>query len=98
LKSAPHPDRCAVDLSPQERGEVKKQGSVLGLVDQRLLLDPGHHGAQLGADFLDLVGVASGRGCLERGWPTLFSSIQSRVNLPDWMSLSTRFISALVSA
>src|SRR5277367_5129390 len=38
------------------------------------------------------------RVALNEVWLTLFSSIQSRVNLPDWMSLSTRFISALVSA
>ena len=37
------------------------------------------------------------RVALNEVWPTLFSSIQSRVNLPDWMSLRTRFISALVS-
>src|SRR6187455_1674550 len=37
------------------------------------------------------------RVALNEVWLTLFSSIQSRVNLPDWMSASTRFISALVS-
>ena len=34
---------------------------------------------------------------LNEVWLTRFSSIQSRVNLPDWMSPSTRFISAFVS-
>src|SRR5690606_39486545 len=38
------------------------------------------------------------RIALKLVWPTLFSSIQSRVKRPDWMSPSTRFISALVSA
>src|SRR3954465_12285380 len=37
------------------------------------------------------------RVALNEVWLTLFSSIQSRANLPDWMSESTRFISALVS-
>src|SRR5579871_2908769 len=37
------------------------------------------------------------RVALNEVWLTRFSSIQSRVNLPDWMSSSTRFISALVS-
>src|SRR6476620_4144750 len=37
------------------------------------------------------------RVALNEVWLTLFSSIQSRANLPDWMSLRTRFISALVS-
>ncbi len=37
------------------------------------------------------------RVALNEDWLTLFSSIQSRANLPDWMSSSTRFISALVS-
>src|SRR5882672_5279180 len=37
------------------------------------------------------------RVALNEVWLTLFSSIQSRANLPDWMSSSTRFISALVS-
>ena len=40
---------------------------VLALVDQGLLLDPGHHGAQLGADLLDLVGVVEAAGGLEAG-------------------------------
>ena len=34
---------------------------------------------------------------LKLGWPALFSSTQSRAKRPDWMSSSTRFISALVS-
>src|SRR5712671_721778 len=38
------------------------------------------------------------RVALNEVWLTLFSSIQSRANFPDWMSSSTRFISALVSA
>src|SRR5882724_6681134 len=38
------------------------------------------------------------RVALNEVWLTLFSSIQSRANLPDWMSLSTRFISFLVSS
>src|SRR6187401_2581027 len=38
------------------------------------------------------------RVALNEVWLTLFSSIQSRVNLPDWMSASTRFISALVAS
>src|ERR1700690_3112083 len=37
------------------------------------------------------------RVALNEVWLTLFSSIQSRANLPDWMSSSTRFISFLVS-
>src|SRR6266446_6738029 len=37
------------------------------------------------------------RVALNEVWLTLFSSIQSRANFPDWMSSSTRFISALVS-
>src|SRR3954453_17923934 len=38
------------------------------------------------------------RVALNEVWLTLFSSIQSRVKRPDWMSDSTRFISARVSA
>src|SRR5260221_3851857 len=38
------------------------------------------------------------RVALNEVWLNLFSSIQSRVNLADWMSLRMRFISALVSA
>src|ERR1700731_3231523 len=38
------------------------------------------------------------RVALNEVWLTLFSSIQSRANLPDWMSESTRFISFLVSS
>src|SRR3954469_3570913 len=38
------------------------------------------------------------RGALNERWLTLFSSIQSRGNLPDWMSDSTRLISFLVSS
>src|SRR5688572_27830283 len=41
--------------------------SVLGLVDQPIGGDPGHHGAQLGADVLDrMLGRAAARG-LEAG-------------------------------
>jgi hypothetical protein len=39
----------------------------------------------------------AGARALNEVWLTLLSSIQSRANLPDWMSLSTRFISFLVS-
>src|SRR5207237_8323928 len=38
------------------------------------------------------------RVALNEVWLTLFSSIQSRANLPDWMSFRTRFISFLVSS
>src|SRR5262245_56882773 len=38
------------------------------------------------------------RMALNEVWLTRFSSIQSRVNLPDWISARMRFISALVSA
>src|ERR1700687_980897 len=38
------------------------------------------------------------RVALNEVWLTLFSSIQSRVKRPDWMSARMRFISALVSA
>src|SRR5271167_3767602 len=34
-------------------GDPCGSGLVLGLVDQLVLGDPRHHGAQLGADFLD---------------------------------------------
>src|SRR5271165_5603451 len=37
------------------------------------------------------------RVALNEVWLTLFSSIQSRVKRPDWMSARTFFISALVS-
>ena len=40
---------------------------VAAPVDQGLLLDPGHHGAQLGADLLDLVGVVVAADGLEAG-------------------------------
>src|SRR5579871_393359 len=40
--------------------------------------------------------LARARIALNEVWLTRFSSIQSRVNLPDWMSSRTRFISALV--
>ncbi|MNL87122.1 hypothetical protein D3C87_2161240 [compost metagenome] len=35
---------------------------------------------------------------LKRAAPDLYSCIHSEVNLPVWMSVRTRFISALVSA
>src|SRR3978361_1582963 len=38
------------------------------------------------------------RVALNEVWLTLFSSIQSRANFPDWMSLRTRFISFFVSS
>jgi len=38
------------------------------------------------------------RVALKLDWLTLFSSIQSRAKRPDWISASTLFISALVSA
>src|SRR5882762_3077107 len=41
--------------------------SVLRLVHQRTLLDPGHHVAELFADFLDRVRGEFGTGGLERG-------------------------------
>src|ERR1700689_1745320 len=41
--------------------------------------------------------LARARIALNEVWLTRFSSIQSRVNLPDWISPSTRFISAFVS-
>ena len=37
------------------------------------------------------------RVALNEVWLTLFSSIQLRVKVPDWMSWRMRFISALVS-
>src|SRR6476646_6456403 len=37
------------------------------------------------------------RVALNEVWLTLFSSIQSRVNRPDWMSFRTFFISAFTS-
>ena len=37
------------------------------------------------------------RVALKLGWPTVFSAMKSRTKRPDWMSSSTRFISALVS-
>src|SRR6266540_4713011 len=42
------------------------QASVLGLVDQRALLDPRHHVAEFCADFLDRVLGELGAGGLER--------------------------------
>src|SRR5258706_14900214 len=41
--------------------------SILGLVDQRALLDPGHHVAQLSADVLDRMGGEFCARGLERG-------------------------------
>src|SRR5271157_6605624 len=41
--------------------------------------------------------LARARIALKEVWLTRFSSIQSRVNLPDWMSSRTRFISTLVA-
>src|SRR5262245_29216065 len=43
------------------------QALVLALVDQRALLDPRHHVAELFADLLDRVGGELGAGGLERG-------------------------------
>ena len=40
---------------------------VLGLVDQLVLGDPGHHGAELRADFFDLVAVVHAADALEAG-------------------------------
>ena len=41
--------------------------------------------------------AARRRVALKLGWPAAHSSIKSRTKRPDWMSSSTRFISALVS-
>src|SRR5689334_853931 len=49
------------------RARPRGCGSVAGLVDQRLLGDPRHHAAELGADLLDRVGGELGAGRLERG-------------------------------
>ncbi len=45
--------------------QVRLDGSVLALVDQRLFLDPRHHVAELGANRLDLVLVVTAAGRLE---------------------------------
>ena len=79
--------------------ESGKSESVLRLVDQLVLRDPRHHGAQLGAHFLDRMGGAAGAGGLERRPGRPCSPAPSRARIcPVWMSSSTRFISALVSA
>ena len=72
--------------------------SVLGLVDQLALGDPGHHAAQALADLLDPCSAWRRRIALKLTWPALFSSTQSRAKRPSWMSARTRFISALVSS
>jgi hypothetical protein len=48
-------------------GHDELANSVLGLVDQRALLDPRHHVAEFFADFLDRMGRELGAGGLERG-------------------------------
>src|SRR4051812_2457347 len=50
-----------------ERPTGPPDESVPGLVDQRPLLDPGHHLAELGANLLDRVLGELGAGRLERG-------------------------------
>ena len=67
--------------TPQLRRAAQHPGNISILV--RAFLDPRHHVAELGADLLDRVLSELGAGRLERGWLTLFSSIQSRANLPD---------------
>jgi hypothetical protein len=56
--------------------------SVLRLVDHAALGDPGHHAAQLLADFLDLVGVVVAAGRLEARLADGAFSIQSRTKRP----------------
>src|SRR6516225_2177250 len=48
-------------------GTTKQRALILRLVDQRALLDPRHHVAELGADFFDRVRGELGAGRLERG-------------------------------
>src|SRR5580698_8639143 len=50
-----------------DAGRATYMASVAALVDQRALLDPRHHLAQLGADMLDRVLGELGAGRLERG-------------------------------
>src|SRR5579883_562047 len=45
----------------------KPSALVLGRINQLVLGNPGHHGAQLGAHFLDRMGIAHGAGGLEAG-------------------------------
>src|ERR1700693_732064 len=66
-------DRLAVRLAPSKanlshtRGAAQAQASIPALVDQRLGLDPRHHGAQLFADLLDRMLGELGAHRLERG-------------------------------
>src|SRR5256885_5981963 len=55
-------DVCSSDLKLRAMMPWIKEKA---LVHQGLFLDPGHHGAQLGADLLDLVGVVEAAGGLE---------------------------------
>jgi hypothetical protein len=69
---------------------MRGESSILGLVHQRAFLDPRHRVAELDADLLDRVLRELARVALNEVWLTLFSSIQSRANLPDCMLSSTR--------
>src|SRR3984893_19377779 len=81
LRDHPTPSRISLRsmrADPPPPGEGKKRDagianlgsgdpSVLALVDQRALLDPWHHVAQLDADLLDRMRGELGAGGLERG-------------------------------
>src|SRR5690606_22628786 len=65
--------RAPAGRSPVTRSKKAWIASVLGLVHQLVLGDPGHHGAKFGADFLDLVAVVHATDALEaRGARTVF--------------------------
>ena len=46
---------------------VGRKGLVLGFINQGLFGNPGHHGAQLGADFFNRMRVIQATGRLEAG-------------------------------
>ena len=100
LRRAPGITRLALSTARSQRGAAVAQSS-----DQFLLLSTSARCLIHGIISRSLAPTCSigcsaslARVALNEVWLTLFSSIQSRVNLPDWMSSSTRFISALVAA
>src|SRR5260370_31245370 len=63
----PSASRKATVASARATAVAPRAISIAGLVDHCALLDPRHHGAQLGANLLDRMGGAFGAHRLERG-------------------------------
>ena len=82
------PDELQGDIYTNDLGPNMKPGAALAFA----------HGLNVHFNLISPRSDIFLRMALNEAWLTLFSSIQSRAKRPDWMSASTRFISALVSS